>query len=147
MDQPNETKATEPTPQQVGTFMAAMANALSAKVEQEKKFKNVYANNFHFEPSAWDLKIVLGQLEQHTGVTEIDWHTALTIPWLQVTFVAYYLRVQAAWHEMQGGSLKAPSYVMPPVPKPPSPELAEKDPFATAFYEKQKRIYDEMFSS
>lgn len=143
-DEP-QMQITEPTPQQVGAFMAALANALNARVDQESKFKSIYANNFHFEPSVWDLKVILGQLEQHTGSTEVDWHTALTIPWLQVKFVAYYLRVQAAWHELQSGPLKAPSYVMPPVPKPPSLELSAKDPNAAAFYEAQKKIYEEMF--
>ena len=145
MDEQKETKLTEPTPEQVGAFMAVLTRALSAQVDQQNKFAAIYANNFQFEPSAWDLKVLFGQLEQHTGRSVVDWHTAITIPWLQVKFVAYYLRVQAAWYEQQNGPLRAPSFVMPPEPKPPSGELAN-DPIANAFYDAKKKIYTEMFA-
>ena len=32
-----------------------------------KDFATIYANNFQFEPSVWDLKIVFGQLDQQIG--------------------------------------------------------------------------------
>ena len=92
----------------------------------------------------WDLKIIFGQLEQHTGTPVVDWHTAITIPWLQVKFVAYYLRLQLAWQEQQTGPLKAPSFVMPAEPQPPTAESAN-DPIAKALYETKKKIYAEMF--
>src|SRR5260370_17103775 len=123
MDEQKETKLTEPTPEQVGAFMAVLTKALSAQVEQQNKFEAIYANNFQFEPSAWDLKVLFGQLEQHTGRSVVDWHTAITIPWLQVKFVAYYLRLQAAWYEHQNAPLSAPSFVIPPHPKPPTIKL------------------------
>jgi len=141
-----ETKSTEATPEQAGAFMAELVKTLGAQTERQNKFKTVYANNFHFEPSAWDLKIVLGQLEQHTGAPIVDWHTAVTLPWLQVKLVAYYLRIQAAWQELQNGPLKAPAYVMPTEPKPPAGELAN-DTAALALYEAQRKIYLEMFGA
>jgi hypothetical protein len=125
-------------------FMAELFRGINTKLDQQNKFKTVYANNFHFEPSTWDLKIILGQLEQHTGATTIDWHTALTIPWTQVKLVAYYLRVQAAWYEALNGPITAPAGVMPKVPEPPTGE-AENDPAAIAWHEASKKIYLEMF--
>ena len=145
-DQKDSRPTTEPTPGQVGEFVAELFKGLDAHLETKNKFEVAYANNFHFEPSVWDLKILFGQLEQHTGTSAIDWHTAITIPWLQAKFVAYYLRVQAAWHEQQTGPLKAPAFVMPPEPKPPTGELAN-DPVANALYEAQKKIYNEMFGA
>jgi hypothetical protein len=85
-------------------------------------------------------------LEQSTGTSEVDWHTALSIPWLQVKLVAYYLLVQAAWYEIQNGPLKIPSYVMPAKPTPP-PEDVATDPNSVAWYEAAKKIYDDMFPS
>ena len=69
MDEQKETKLTEPTPEQVGAFMAVLTKALSAQVEQQNKFEAIYANNFQFEPSAWDLKVLFGQL---AGVYKIQ---------------------------------------------------------------------------
>lgn len=146
MDEQKEAKSTEATPEQAGAFMAELIKTLSAQTERQNKFKGVYANNFHFEPSAWDLKVMLGQLEQHTGPATVDWHTAVTIPWLQVKLVAYYLRLQAAWHEQHNGPLTVPPYVMPSEPKPPVGEFAN-EPAAIALYEAQKKIYDEMFKA
>jgi hypothetical protein len=144
MEEPEKTK--EPTPEQAAAFMTVLTRALSTKMEQENKFEVAYANNFNFEPSTWDLKIIFGQLEQHTGLAEIDWHTAITIPWLQVKLVAYYLRVQAIWYELQNGPLNIPLNVMPPEPMPPVGEMAENS-YAKAYYEAQKKIYMEMFST
>lgn len=141
MDEPKEKQAEVP-PEPTASFMTEMLKVLTAKVERESKFRTIYANNFQFEPSVWDLKILLGQLENHTGTWAVDWHTALTIPWFQVKFAAYYLRLQAAWHELQSGPLKVPEYVMPSEPKPPA-EGADQN--AIAFYEVQKKIYAEMF--
>ncbi len=146
MDELEKTKVTEPTPEQAAAFMAVLTRALTSHVDQQSKFGTAYANNFNFEPSVWDLKVIFGQLEQHTGAPEVDWHTAITIPWLQVKFVAYYLRLQAAWHDLQYGQLKAPSSVMPRQPEPPPGELAN-DSLAKKLYEAQKKIYDEMFGA
>jgi hypothetical protein len=146
MDEQKASRSTEPTPAQTSEFFTELFKGLGAHFEREKKFEVAYANNFHFEPSVWDLKIMFGQLEQHTGTSVIDWHTAITIPWLQVKFVAYYLRVQAAWQEQHSGPIKGPAFVMPSQPKPPAGELAN-DPAAIAFYEAQKKIYAEMFGS
>jgi hypothetical protein len=144
MDTPKENTQAEPTPEQAATFIALLTKALEAKAEPQKAYDEVYANNFHFEPSAWDLKILCGQLEQHTGKTTVDWHTALTIPWPQAKILAYYLRSQAAWIELQNGPITIPSSVMPVEPKPPTGEF-ENDPLLNAFHEALKKIYAEMF--
>jgi hypothetical protein len=146
MDEQKETKPSEPTPGQAGEFLAELFKRVDAHLEQKNRFAVGYANNFNFEPSVWNLRIIFGELEQHSGTPIVDWHTAITIPWLQVKFVAYYLRLQAAWYEQQNGPIKAPAFVMPPEPKPPTGELAS-DPAATAFYEAQKKIYAEMFGT
>jgi len=57
-----------------------------------------YANNVYLESSAWDLKLVLGQLDQSSGETIVQ-HTAVTMPWPQVKMLAYLLQVHIAMHE------------------------------------------------
>ena len=126
--------------------MAEIIRAISAQTERQTKFDAVYANNFEFETSVWDLKIILGQLEQHTGKSVVDWHTAVTIPWIQVKLVAYFLRLQAAWYELQNGPISIPASIMPAVPPLPAGDLAN-DSSALAWYSSVKTIYEETFSS
>lgn len=140
MDQEG-TKATEATPSQAGEFLAELFKGLEGRFDRQNKFEVSYANNFQFEPSTWDLKLIMGQLEQHTGESKVDWHTAVTIPWLQVKLVAYFLRLQAAWYEAQNGPIMIPSHVLPKLP--PLSEEEAKDPAKVAWYTVATRIYAE----
>lgn len=105
------------------------------------EFDTVYANNAHFEASVWDLKVIFGQLEQHTGQSFVDWHTAVTMPWLQAKIWSYYLLAQVLFHEAQNGALTIPARVMPPPPTPPS----EDDPLSQAVYPILDKWYRELF--
>jgi hypothetical protein len=107
----------------------------------------VYADNAFFETSVWDLKVIFGQLEQHTGKVNIDWHTAVTMPWLQAKLLSYYLRVNLAAYELAHGNIKVPSNVQPPTPEPPQEEPVASDPTASALYEAAKRLHAEMFEN
>jgi hypothetical protein len=109
-------------------------------------FESVYANNSLLESSVWDLKIMFGQLEQHTGNAKVDWHTAVTMPWMQAKVLCYYLRVNLAFHEMVSGPLKIHPNVAPPVPEPPAAEQCESDPKAQRLHEIIGRIHTEMFA-
>ena len=56
-----------------------------------------YANNVFFVGSIWDLKILFGEL---TAVEQqVDWHTAMTLPWAQAKLMSYYLQINIALHE------------------------------------------------
>lgn len=142
MDEQKDAKPTEATPEQVGAFMAQLMRSLGDQAERQSSPEVAYANNFNFEPSVWDLKIIFGQLEQEAGATIVDWHTAITIPWLQVKLVAYFLRLQAAWNEAQNGPVKIPAHVLPNHP-PALTEEDAKDPSKVAWYETVKRMYKE----
>lgn len=98
------------------------------------EFESVYANNTHFEPSVWDLKIIFGQLEQHSGAAVVDWHTGVTIPWNQAKIFFYYLAINIFAHELRSGDIKTPPSVLPVVPKP-TPEEIEKDPSLEKVYQ------------
>jgi hypothetical protein len=145
MDEQKETKPTEATPEQVGAFMAQLMRSLGTQADQGDGdgLDVAYANNFNFEASVWDLKIIFGQLDQQAGAAVVDWHTAITIPWLQVKLAAYFLRLQALWHEMQNGPINIPASVMPRL-LPPTEEEA-KNPANVTWYESCKTIYEQMF--
>ena len=112
--------------------------------EREFALDFVYANNSLCEASVWDLKVIFGQLEQHTGQTRVEWHTAVTMPWAQAKLLSYYIRLNIAQHEVQFGVLKTPPSITPSLPAPPSGKLKE-NPDAVQFYEMAKTIHEEMF--
>ncbi len=123
--------------------------ALSAVLSRMKKADDpraVYANNFNFEPSAWDLKIILGQLDQQASPAKVDWHTAATIPWLQVKLVAYYLQIQVAWYEHNNGRLNLPAFAIPKVLEPPTGDEAS-DPTNLVWFEIARKIHEASFGT
>ena len=120
-------------------------NQLDSTSEPEFELDFVYANNSLCEPSVWDLKVIFGQLEQHTGQTRIDWHTAVTMPWAQAKLLSYYIRLNIAQHEIQFGGLKSPPSITPARPSPPAGKL-KGNPDELQFYEMAKAIHEEMFA-
>ena len=53
----------------------------------------MYANNVRFEMTAWDLRMLFGQLMPSSeGKGQVDWHTDVTIPWAQAKLMHLYLR-------------------------------------------------------
>ena len=110
---------------------------------EEFEFESAYANNSRFEPSIWDLKILFGQLCQHTGSGSMDWHTAITMPWMQAKVFAYYLSLNIAIHEMETGKIDVHPNVLPA--KLNLPEDKKNDPKAIALNEFATRLHKEMF--
>jgi hypothetical protein len=136
----DKNKQTEAIPEGV----AQLLERINRRLGRAEGFKTVYANNFNFEPSVWDLKVKLGELEQKGGEFIVDWHSAVTIPWLQVRFLAYFLLLNVAWYEHQNGKITVPPNVAPGPPQPPSVEQAN-DPAALRWYETSKKLYADIF--
>ena len=87
--------------------------------------ESIYANNIHFEASVWDLKLVLGELDQSKNPATVEQHTILTIPWQQVRLTAYYLILNAMVYEITNGRIPLPKQIIPPRPEPTDPNLDE----------------------
>jgi hypothetical protein len=110
------------------------------KNQRSEDFSEVYANNVTFEISAWDLKIIFGQLDQAIGV--IEQHTAITVPWALAKLALYHLRSQILAREMFWGPIRLTDDMLPTEPVPPAKELSENPRFV-ALYEAAKKLREE----
>ena len=81
----------------------------------------VYANNVRFEMTAWDLRVLFGQLMPISeGKGQVDWHTDVTIPWAQAKLMHLYLGINLTLYERENGKITIPPAVLPaPMSAPP----------------------------
>jgi hypothetical protein len=110
------------------------------KNQRSPDFDSLYANNFAFESSVWDLKLTFGELDQALGV--IDQHTAITIPWTGAKLLVYYLMTNVAAQEIINGKIQIPPAIIPAEP-PPIPEDHKDDPVFHKVFEKFKELHAE----
>jgi hypothetical protein len=118
-------------------------NTAAQPTSEKFDFDSVYANNSFFEASAWDLKVIIGQLEQHTGEAKIDWHTAVTMAWPAAKVFAYFLRLNIKIHELKQGAISVPKSVIPEIPLLP----ADADETVRKIHEYAKALHVEMFGA
>lgn len=81
----------------------------------------VYANNVRFEMTAWDLRLLFGQLMPNSeGKGQVDWHTDVTLPWAQAKLMHLYLGMNVIVYERENGKIMIPAAVLPsPISTPP----------------------------
>jgi hypothetical protein len=103
------------------------------KTVRDEDFENIYANVVRYESNAFDLKVVLGEIDLSGAVETHRMHTGLTIPWSAAKIAIYYLTVNIMFHEALNGKVKLPPSQIPPMLELP-PEAAN-DPV-------QKKIYE-----
>ena len=97
-----------------------MENTQQANLEPESEEpSSAYANNAYLEPSVWDLKIIFGQLHGNFGNPDVDWHTEITMPWLQAKLFSYFLNQNITAYETENGKIRIPQALMPPAPNLP----------------------------
>ena len=84
------------------------------------EFVDRYANNVQIQSTQTDLKMVFGMTDQVQGSVParfiVDQHTGITMTWVQVKLVIYFLQLHLAGHEMENGKVKIPSRMLPPEP-------------------------------
>jgi len=117
--------------------------ARAVEFRRSEDFVSVYANNALFEASLWDLKVILGILDQTGGKVAIEQHTAVSMPWMQVKLFSYWLRLNIAIYETNNGKIHIPEVVRPPVP----PEPESKDAQSMAVFEIAKKVHLEFMDS
>ena len=114
--------------------------------ESAEDFSESYANNVYFESSAWDLKLIFGQLDQGEGKVKIVQHTAVTLPWTQVKLLSYWIKGHLQAHEMANGKVQIPPSIFPPELPPPTEKLKKSDPNVEAIYALFNRLRNELVS-
>jgi hypothetical protein len=105
------------------------------ETKYDDDFTNVYANVVRYQSNAFDLKVVLGEIDLSGEIETHRMHTGLTIPWSAAKIAIYYLTVNVMFHEALNGKLKLPPSQTPPMVEPP-PEVMN-DPA-------QKKLYEEI---
>jgi hypothetical protein len=110
------------------------------KITPGEDFSEDYANNFTFEFSAWDFKIIFGQTDQMSGqANDINWHTAITMPWGIAKILSRMLLLNVVAGELQLGPIHIPPSVMPPPPPEPTGDM--DTPQVRMLYEMHQRLY------
>jgi hypothetical protein len=137
-----ESPAPTPPSQEIHPEVLALFKLVTNKLTKENR-SVTYANNTRFESSVWDFKIFFGQLQQ--DVNSIDWHTVVTMPWLQAKLLLYFVRLNVAFHERDNGQMRVPEVLRPKRPTAPTEEQAKSDPSWMELFEIHRAIYEETF--
>ncbi len=120
--------------------------ATKITARKSPNFLSVYANHCTFEGSHFDLKLILGILDQQGVNVEVEQHTALTVSWIEAKLIAYFLQVQIAVYEEQNGKVKIPKDALPGV-LPPLPEELKDDPTARKVKETLEKMREEFIAN
>ena len=113
---------------------------------RHENFESWYANNVQFFPSAWDLRMVFGELDMRDGDAIVQQHTAMTVGWVQAKLMNYFMSLQLGVHEMTQGKIEIPPGALPPEPTPPTGDM-ENDPIAIQVYEYIKKAREQFMAS
>ena len=74
----------------------------------------LYANDVRFELSAWDLRVIFGEMTKYTPPAVVEQHTAVTVSWLQAKVMAIFLCINVDMHERQNGAIRIQKEILGP---------------------------------
>ena len=116
------------------------------EIKRVEDFTSLYANNVRFESSAWDLKMLFGELDQSGGAeaSSIELHTAMTVSWPTAKIMAYFLTANCLSHQLQNGPIAVPGSALPPRPDPADPAWSALDKNLVNYL---AWIYDQFFGT
>jgi len=126
--------------------MPAKPPSEDVNYQRSESYRNEYANNTFLEHSAWDLKFNFGQLDQSIGPNVVVQHTGITMPWLQVKVLLYFLQIHLATYETLNGRIKVPGGVINPVSSPDK-EMAQDYPSSVDIYKVMNKIYEDFMAA
>ena len=112
--------------------MAENQNPESAlRWKRTDDFRELYCNNVRFESSVWDVKALLGTLDQGNPdptvhLPGVYFHTGVTMPWVQAKIALYNLYIAILFHEQANGIVSVPDAVKPPTVAEVVPEFIKQ---------------------
>lgn len=117
-------------------------------LKRAEDFSSLYANNVRFESSIWGLRMVFGELDQSAeeGKQVVEFHTAISVPWIQVKLMIFYLQCHLISHELETEKVKVPGGVVPPE-LPVLTKEQENNPILKATLEQYRKIRDEFIAA
>lgn len=83
-----------------------------------------YANIVNFGATAWDVRLLFGQVIKRGEQEEFEPRVAVTIPWLQAKVMSAYLQLNIFAYEKMSGKIDVPPNLLPSLPQP-SPEITD----------------------
>jgi hypothetical protein len=87
----------------MSTNESPAATSPTLQFKRTENFSSTYANSIIFDSTAWDLRMIFGQLDQEAGVAVAKQHLAVTIPWPQAKLMLFWLRLQVEAAELAVG--------------------------------------------
>ena len=127
--------------------MAEQTNVVpTLNFQRTDDFISLYANNIQFEQTAFDLKLIFGELNQAGGKVLIDQHSSVTIPWGQAKLLLYYLQLNIAGYELENGKIKIRGDLVP-LPIGPLPAGQEDNPKVRELFEVVKNLREQFVSN
>jgi hypothetical protein len=123
-----------------------MADEYKPSYEKAPNFTTTYANSIILESSAWDLKLIFGQLDQSTVPHTVKQHLAVTIPWTQAKLLVFFLQAHVKGEELQDGKI----YIRPelrPIEMPAPTEEQASDPSFMQFYEFLTKLREQFIAN
>lgn len=129
--------------------MAENQNREALEWKRTEDFRDLYCNNIRFEASAWDLKALLGTLDQGqpnptANPPAVKFHTGVTMPWTQAKIALYNLYVSILFHEQSDGAVSVPAAIRPPRLLDVVPDFA-KQPEGQAMAERLDAFRTQLF--
>ncbi len=130
------------------TNEVAEINPPPIKYERAENFTTYYANSVLYESSAWDIKLILGQIDQAAQpTTTVKQQLAVTIPWPQAKLALFWLRFQVEAAEASvGAKIPIRKDLLPVEPPPLKPE-EENDPATKQAYELYLKLRNEFVAT
>ena len=115
------------------------------EIRRSKDFLTLYANQAIFETSAWDLKIILGILDQRFGKIAVDQVAEIMIPWPLAKVMLYWLELQVTGYELENGKIQVSASAIPPAWI--IPENLKDNPVVQKFHEYAVKLRQEFIDS
>jgi len=125
--------------------MADNATATPRTIQRTDDYHEVYANSIHLESSFWDLKLLLGRLDQSGEVAVTRQFLGVSLPWAQVKLLAHHLHVNIAIHEIYNGPITLRNDILPQIPQGTEDQM--KDPLFKAAVEKITELHKQLLMS
>jgi hypothetical protein len=84
--------------------------------------------------------LIFGQTDQMSGKpNDVNWHTAITMPWGVAKIFSHMLLLNITAFELQCGHIQIPPSVMPPEPMEPAGDL--DTPATRILYTMQQQLH------